>query len=114
MLHLASFGVLGVLMACLCARVCACIHVIACMCSALSACTLSPQHCHPHRRLHSSLVSRLSSDLSLAPLQMRAIGEEAKVQRKPESSIAPKPAGVSAMKMAFERQEALYNRMNRH
>jgi len=51
--------------------------------------------------------------------QLRAIGEDASVQQKPESVVTPVAAGVSAMAMAFERQEALYNRMynvqsNRH
>jgi hypothetical protein len=44
--------------------------------------------------------------------QLRAIGPEAHVQQKPEQIVNPVPASVSAMTMAFERQEALYNRMN--
>ena len=46
--------------------------------------------------------------------QLRAIGEDANVSQKPDRVVSPVPAGVSAMTMAFERQEALYNRMNRH
>ena len=46
--------------------------------------------------------------------QLRAIGEEATVRQKPEYVVAPVATGVSAMAMAFQRQEALYNRLYRH
>jgi hypothetical protein len=47
-------------------------------------------------------------------VQLRAIGEQATVQQKPEHVVAPVATGVSAMAMAFQRQEALYHRLYWH
>ncbi|EKX37874.1 hypothetical protein GUITHDRAFT_144696 [Guillardia theta CCMP2712] len=48
-----------------------------------------------------------------AILAWRSIGEEATVEQKAETTVMPVPSSVAALAMAFERQEALFNRLHR-